>query len=392
MSNLQNLSITRHWVEKLTKVMTFLDGVGRSSHHSKKAYHNGIAHFQDFLKEKYPIHTVETILQPLSKNEIDVYELLDSFVPYLIALKLSVKSIMIYLTAIRSFLAYYDVDVIPSKYRRRVKVPKLYREDEEPIDVKDIRKILLSCNNRRIKTYLLILASGGMRATEALAIRLRDIDFSVSPTKIHIRKEFSKTRTSRGIYISDEATQYLKQWIDWKYRDKGNEWTKTKNPDDLVFNVYKTANEPNPHNLYFRVITEFERLLSVAGMDERKEGMKRRKITLHSFRRYVKSVISNQVNQDYSEWFLGHSKSPYYIIKESERREIYTNKCMKYLTFLDYSTLEATGKNIEAKLSEKEKEIQQLKQYQEIRDDAMSSLSDQVAKLMQEIAIMKKQK
>jgi hypothetical protein len=144
-----------------------------------------------------------------------------------------------------------------------------------------------------------------------------------------------------------------------------------------------------PHNLYFRVITEFERLLSVAGMDERKEGMKRRKITLHSFRRYVKSVISNQVNQDYSEWFLGHSKSPYYIIKESEKREIYTNKCMKYLTFLDYSTLEATGKNIEAKLSEKEKEIQLLKQYQEIRDDAMSSLSDQVAKLMQEIAIMK---
>jgi hypothetical protein len=63
-----------------------------------------------------------------------------------------------------------------------------------------------------------------------------------------------------------------------------------------------------------------------------------------------KGVISNQVNQDYSEWFLGHSKSPYYTIKEQERREIYTTKCMKYLTFLDYTTLEATGKNIEAKL------------------------------------------
>ena len=62
---------------------------------------------------------------------------------------------------------------------------------------------------------------------------------------------------------------------------------------------------------------------------------------------------------------------------------------MKYLTLLDNTTLEATGKNIEAKLTEKEKEIQQLKQYQEISDDAMSSLSDQVAKLMKEIAIMK---
>jgi hypothetical protein len=50
---------------------------------------------------------------------------------------------------------------------------------------------------------------------------------------------------------------------------------------------------------------------------------------------------------------LGHNKSPYYTKKETERREIYASKCMKYLTFLDYSTLETTGKNIEAKLSER---------------------------------------
>jgi hypothetical protein len=76
-------------------------------------------------------------------------------------------------------------------------------------------------------------------------------------------------------------------------------------------------------------------------------------------------VISDQTNQDYSEWFLGHNKSPYYTKKELERREIYATKCMKYLTFLDYSTLEATGKNIEAKLSEKEKEIDVLRKHQE---------------------------
>ena len=94
------------------------------------------------------------------------------------------------------------------------------------------------------------------------------------------------------------------------------------------------------------------------GFDERKEGMKRRKITLHSFRRFVKTVVSDQTNQDYSERFLGHSKSPYYTKKEPGRREIYATKCMKYLTFLDYKTLEASGKNIETRLSEKEKEIQ----------------------------------
>jgi integrase len=116
------------------------------------------------------------------------------------------SSIKLYIAAIRSYLAYHDIDVMPSKFKRKVKMPKMHREDEEPLDVSDIRKILLSCNNRRSKAYLLVLASGGMRAAEALAIRLKDIDFIVNPTKVHIRKEYSKTKTARDVSISDEAT------------------------------------------------------------------------------------------------------------------------------------------------------------------------------------------
>jgi integrase len=188
---------------------------------------------------------------------------------------------------------------MPSKFKRKVKMPKLYREDEEPLDVSDIRKILLSCNNRRLKTYLLVLASGGMGAIEGLAIRLRDIDFTVSPTKIHIRKEYSKTKTSRDVYISDEATHYLRQWINWKYDNEVR--SRIKDDDDLVFTVYRTR---TPSSLYVKILTEFEKLLSVVGLDERKDGkQRRRKITLHSFRRFVKTVISDQTNTDYSEWF-----------------------------------------------------------------------------------------
>ena len=265
-------------------------------------------------------------------------------------------------------------------------MPKMYREDEEPLDTSDIRKILLSCNNRRLKTYLLVLASGGMRAIEGLAIRLKDIDFTVSPTKIHIRKEYSKTKTSRDIYISDEATQYLRQWINWKYDNE--ERPRNRGDDDLVFTVYRTK---TPTTLYVKILTEFEKLLSVVGLDERKDcKQRRRKITLHSFRRFVKTVISDQTNTDYSEWFLGHNKSPYYTKKEPERREIYATKCMKYLTFLDYTTLEATGKSIESKLSEKEKEIQLLRQRDSVNTDAIANLSDQVMKLMAEVNEMKR--
>ena len=379
-------------VEDIPKARAFLESISRNSKNSKKTYQTGLLHLHKFLDQNYPGGkvTLETILEKLTKNEINLYELLDRFVSFLLSSKLSIHSIRIVMTAVRSYFAYYDIDVIPSKFKRKVKMPKLYREDEQPLDASDIRKILLACNNRRLKAYLLVLASGGMRTMEALAIRLKDIDFSVSPTKIRIRKEYAKTKVARDIYISDEATHYLKQWIDWKYRDKGNEWTKTKDPNDLVFGVYRAPSEPRPDNLYVKIIIEFEKLLSIAGLDERKEGMKRRKITLHSFRRFVKTVISDQVNQDYSEWFLGHNKSPYYTKKEHERREIYTTKCMKYLTFLDYTTLEATGKNIEAKLSEKEREIQLLRQRDSMNTDAIANLSDQMMKMTQEIEILKK--
>jgi hypothetical protein len=230
-----------------------------------------------------------------------------------------------------------------------------------------------------------------MRATEGLAIRLKDIDFAVSPTKIHIRKEYSKTRVARDIYISNEATHYLNQWIDWKYRKKRYN-PRTPSPDDLVFALIQSNESPIFDGIYIVIIKEFQKVLSTVGFDERKEGMKRRKITLHSFRRFVKTVVSDQTNQDYSEWFLGHNKSPYYTKKEPERREIYATKCMKYLTFLDYKTLEASGKNIETRLSEKEKEIQLLRQRDSMNTDAISSLSDQMTRMMQEIEILKKQK
>jgi hypothetical protein len=76
-------------------------------------------------------------------------------------------------------------------------MPKVYQEDEA-LDVSDIRKLLLSCNNRRLKEYILVLASGGLRAVEALEIRL---NFSVSTTKIHICKKYVRTKISGYLYI-----------------------------------------------------------------------------------------------------------------------------------------------------------------------------------------------
>jgi integrase len=383
------LSLAKVSLENIERVVMFLSSIERNSLKSRCAYQNGLSRFQEFLSRKYSDYDLDTILEPLLEEKINRYELLNSFTGYLQSFNLTPSSIKVYVTSVRSYFAFYDVDVITAKFKRKVKMPKSYREDEEALDASDIRKILLACNNRRLRPYLLVLASGGMRAVEGLAIRIKDIDFSVNPTKIRIRKEYSKTRVARDIYISNEATHHLKKWLDWKY--KNHERPRLQDENDLVFTIYNTK---NPNTVYVKVLTEFQKLLAIAALDERKEGGKqrRRKITLHSFRRFTKSVISDQVNQDYSEWFLGHNKSPYYTKKEPDRRDIYATKCMKYLTFLDYTTLEARGKSIEANLQEKDKEIEELRHNDKVKEDALAALSDQVMKLMVEVQELKKQK
>lgn len=388
------LLINKYKFKDLTKAADFISSMARKSKRTAFAYSHALDHLNRFVEQNYKPANIQTILEPLEKKQINVYKLLDSFVSYLQQESnnnLTGKSIKTYVTAIRSYLAYNDIDVIPAKFKHQVKMPSIYRENEEAIDEKDIREILLRCSNRRLKAYLLVLASGAFRAVEALAIRLRDINDGKGigpdtprPTKIHIRKEYAKTRVARDVYISDEATDFLKQWIDFKYRDRHAQNKKLKNrikdENDLVFSM---INSHNPVSLYVKVLVEFEKLLDVVGLNKRKEDgvFKRRKVTFHSFRRFVKTVIATKTSTDYSEWFLGHNKSPYFVMKEPERRSIYANNCMKYLTYLDYSLLEARGKGVESDLEEKTKEISALQQRDKTRDQEIQTMEKEIVEL-----------
>ena len=75
----RNPSLIHYRIEELTKVKVFLDSIERNSRESRNAYHRGLKHFQNFLDEKYRTITLESILQPLIRNETNVYELLDNF-------------------------------------------------------------------------------------------------------------------------------------------------------------------------------------------------------------------------------------------------------------------------------------------------------------------------
>jgi integrase len=368
-------------------VHEFLSSKARGSINGNIGYKTSLIYLHQFLSIKYSGMTLESIISSFNSKSIDVYRFLNEFVAFLETKNLSVSSMVQYMTCVKSYLQFHDIDIVPYKFKKRVIFPKIPSEEEFAIDQNDARKIILQCHNHRLKIFLLVLASSGTRAIEACALRIRDINFDESPTEIYIRAEYTKTKKARDIYISDEASRYLKEYIEHRF---GIELNKTKRIDEqlgdcLVFQVHAiNIRKVKPRVVYNKLSQEFHKVLDNADLGQRRDGIsKRRKISFHSFRSLVKTALSDadDSGSDYSEWFLGHKKSTYYKKKKEARAEKYA-KSMKYLTYLDYSPLQAIGRNNEAKIKEIEKESQMKSQKYEEEMKAMNERMDRMDRIL----------
>ena len=101
----------------------------------------------------------------------------------------------------------------------------------------------------------------------------------------------------------------------------------------------------------------------------------RRQITLHSFRRFVKTTISDLAYAKYSEYFIGDAGSTCWPKKDSEKAEIF-HKLEPYLTFLNVQQLQRQGADIQTKVEELEESNQSLRRRDKVKDDAIAQLSD----------------
>jgi integrase len=251
-------------------------------------------------------------------------------------------------------LGYCNIDISPRRFKLKVKLPKIIRKKKAALSKEEIIEILYVSDNIRLRTYLILLATTGMRAAEALSIRIKDIDFDSNPARVFVRGEFTKTKIDRFIFLTQELTQQLKAWLHYKYRTRrvcyqdrqnGKTITEYRTPDkkdtDLVFAVYQQKKMPAPHTIYNDLSASFGKTLDRCGKGNREEGNERRReITLHSFRRFVKTTISDLGYADFSEWFIGHSGSTYWTKKDSEKAEIFR----KIEPYFDISKYTAAGK------------------------------------------------
>jgi integrase len=352
--------------------------------------------FKAFIsKEFHDSLTIDILINKIKEGIYDPYDILSAYSSFLRNSGISTLTLKQRVITVKNFLEYCDVDMSPRKFKLKVKLPRIARRNKEALSKEDIIDILNTCSDFRLKTYVMLLAGTGMRAVEALSIRIKDLDLKSNPAKIFVRGEYTKTRTDRTIFLTDEIKQQLNSWLKYKYRTRrvcykgehseGKIITEyripERNDNDLIFAVYQNTKMPAPINIYIDLGRSFGKTLDRMNKGSKEDGNERRRqITLHSFRRFVKSTISDLGYGDYSEWFIGHSGSTYWRKKESEKAELF-RKIEPYLTFLNIHQLERQGADIQSKVEELEELNQSLRQHDKIKDDAIAQLSDQLMNL-----------
>ena len=378
--------------EALNKYIRNIDAMNRKTAYE---YYHRLTSFQDFITNSYNA-TLNDIIKRINQGLENPYDTLSGYVAYLqTSYNISTHTLKTRIITAKNFLEYYDVDISPRKFKLKVKMPKVVRQSKEALSKEDITDTLNACSDIKVKTYVMFLAVTGMRATEALSIRIKDLDLKSNPHTVFVRGEYTKTRTDRIVFLTEEITQQLVSWLNYKYRTRrvchsdkqtGKTITEIRTPDkkdtDLIFAVYQSKEAPNPKNLYFEFAKLFEKTIDSMGKGDREDGgnYRRRKITLHSFRRFVKTTISDLGYSDFSEWYIGHSGSTYWRKKDSEKAELF-KKIEPYLTFLNIHQLERQGADIQTKVDELEELNQSLRQRDKVKDDAIAQLSDQLVSL-----------
>jgi len=361
----------------------YLDTIYLQSHSasSKKTYRTAIVGkengFRIFLKEKYNCDEVQLAFR-IQNKEFDVYEILSEYVIFLDKKSIKPKTIRLWLTIVKGYYTYIGIDVFAEKCKQRVKLPKIKRLKKEAL-TKEILIKLLHNLDPKLQSAVLLALSSGLRVGEITGLTLHDIEFNSEPIKINVRAETSKSGEDRETYISKEASEalrdYLQRFFGW--REDG---TNKKIQSLRIFgrtNRIRTGNNsrlPTPQEqLTNSTILQKALIRAIRKVPElNKLGRNgRRIIHFHAFREFFYTVVSNVSGSDYAHALLGHHEylDTYYTLSQKEQIRLYKN-AETHLTISDFTKIEKNLENIQNKQTDIIEKYDAFERYLRQKDPA----------------------
>src|SRR5215204_1893949 len=360
-------------------------------------YKTQMQSFAQFVYRRYNKTLVDNFLEQIRAGKYDPYDILTEYSGFLRnerppnESKLTANVIRARVKTARKFFRFNKILVTVEDFNELVPLPRKEQPPKKGIDKTDVASYLNACKNIQLKTALHVMASNGPRAIELCAVRECDVNLDSNPATITYRAEYSKMRVARTRPLTREASNQLRLWDKFKYRTR---WTTVKeeeigesvrkfatpkrDPYNLLLSMpHLNGERATPEGLYDFLAGVFAELVDILcdygggssdnssgsgsnGRNSRKVG-ERRKVTLKTFRDFVKSTISDLGYSDFSEWMIGHAGSTYYQKSEKERMDLF-RKLELYVTYLDVASLEAKGADVESKTQQVMAENLSLKQ------------------------------
>jgi len=352
----------------------YLDSVYVLSHSKAtvSAYRTAVTIFRTFLKVKYNCDENKIVSNVIEQN-FDVYSLLREFVIYLDKNQYRGSTVRVWLAVVKGFLRHLGIKIYSEDCKHTVRIPKFVLTREEAL-TKEILVRLLRNLSPKIQTAVLVAIASGMRVGEIVQLRISDINFGSKPTKVRIRAETTKTREEREAFLTDEASNSLKDYLKRHYGWK--EGLSIEHLQDQVifgrtsFMVRPERKEDDDRKTgyYSRTGNLLQKLLTtqISKIPELSKinGNGRKVIHFHAFRKYFRTVVGNACGRDFAEAMIGHKfyLSTYYNLSEAQKKELYL-KAEPYLTISDYTKIEQTIQDLNEKYKELERKYEEFRKY-----------------------------
>jgi integrase len=206
-----------------------------------------------------------------------------------------------------------------------------------------------------------------MRLGELVQFRLDDIDFTTTPVTIRLRAETTKTRTERDVYLTKEATQSLKDYLQRFFG-----WNESADnfhlQDKVIFGSPNSNNSKNkqPPHLQAESLLQNTLRYHIRKLPQLciKNGDDRHVIHFHALRKFFRTIVGDTCGRDFAEEMIGHRfyMDTYYQLSTEKRREMYL-KAEPFLTVSDYKAVENNMKSLSVKYKNLESKVDDLMSY-----------------------------
>jgi integrase len=299
--------------------------------------------------------------------------------------EITTGTVVNYLKAVRLLLEMSDISLNWKKIRRVLPQARRYALDRIPT-VEEIHEIIEAADIRE-KALTFVFVSSGIREGAIEHFRVEDYTQIKREEKmIAGRLEVYNGDPGRYItFITPEACYALDKYLDFR-REHGEEIKKNSPLFRDKFDPIKGLYGHGKNNSKEVVIPMtapavrqyYNRLLFSIGI--RNQRKRRHDFSVHGFRKFFKTKAEiGGMKRINVETLMGHStgiSDSYYRPTESELLEDYL-KIVAHLTIKSENRLKI--------------EVEEIKERDHVNADAISTLSDQVMKLMVELQELKKQ-